>query len=245
MEIKPSLVLDFLLEKLNKETGNNYNGLSFLIQPSNFNRNKDTSLNQFKDYFNNNFNSIVSKYFVGIIKTKRICKVCRAGYYSFNLYPFIEFDLDRCGQELNLSKWFKMQNDNNSELAEDHNVICDKCKCIRKHNEFKQFYSLPQNFIISINRGEGFKNESNIKYEQSLNLYENIDDKNQPYFNFNLIGIVKRMKDANKGEDYYISIYYDKGRWMKSDREKLIEIKSPFNDNDGMVMLLFYSATNN
>jgi serine/threonine protein kinase len=245
MEIKPSLVLDFLLEKLNKETGNNFNGLSFLIQPSNFNRNKDTSLNQFKDYFNNNFNSIVSKYFVGIIKTKRICKVCRAGYYSFNLYPFIEFDLDRCGQELNLSKWFKMQNDNNSELAEDHNVICDKCKCIRKHNEFKQFYSLPQNFIISINRGEGFKNESNIKYEQSLNLYENIDDKNQPYFNFNLIGIVKRMKDANKGEEYYISIYYDKGRWMKSDREKLIEIKSPFNDNDGMVMLLFYSATNN
>ena len=245
MEIKPSLVLDFLLEKLNKETGNNHNGLSFLIQPSNFNRNKDTSLNEFMNYFNNNFNSIISKYFVGIIKTKRICVECRAGLYSFNLFPFIEFDLDRCGQELNLSDWFKMQNDNNSQLTEDHNVICNKCKCIRKHNEFKQFYTLPQNFIISINRGEGFKNESNIKYEQSLNLYENIDDKNQPYFNFNLIGIVKRMKDANKGEDYYISIYYDKGRWMKSDREKLIEIKSPFNDNDGMVMLLFYSATNN
>ena len=32
-----------------------------------------------------------------------------------------------------------MQNDNNSQLTEDHNVICNKCKCIRKHNEFKQF----------------------------------------------------------------------------------------------------------
>ena len=245
MEIKPSLVLDFLLEKLNKETGNNHNGLSFLIQPSNFNRNKDTSLNEFMNYFNNNFNSIISKYFVGIIKTKRICVECRAGLYSFNLFPFIEFDLDRCGQELNLSEWFKKQNDNNSQLTEDHNVICNKCKCIRKHNEFKQFYTLPQNFIISINRGEGFKNESNIKFTESLNLYDKIENKNDTYFNFNLIGIVKRMKDVNKGDDYYISIYYDKGRWMKSEREKLTEIQSPLNDNDGMVMLLFYSGKKN
>ena len=245
MEIKPSLVLDFLLEKLNKETGNNHNGLSFLIQPSNFNRNKDISYNEFMNYFQNNFNSIISNYFVGIIKTKRICKECRAGLYSFNLFPFIEFDLDRCGQELNLFDWFQMQNDNNSQLTEDHNVICNKCKCIRKHNEFKQFYKLPQNFVISINRGEGFKNESNIKYTESLNLYDKIEKKDDSYFNYNLIGIVKRMKDVNKGEDYYISIYYDKGRWIKSDREKLTEIKSPYDDNDGMVMLLFYSAKTN
>mgnify|MGYP002624867414 CR=1 FL=1 len=247
MEIKPSLVLDFLLEKLNKETGNNHNGLSFLIQPSNFNRNKENSLNEFMNYFNMNFNSIISKYFVGIIKTKRICtcKECRAGLYSFNLFPFIEFDLDRCGQELNLISWFKLQNDNNSQLTEDHNVICNKCKCIRKHNEFKQFYTLPQNFIISINRGEGFKNESNINYPESLNLFDDIEKKNDSYSNFNLIGIVKRMKDFNKGEDYYISIYFDKGKWIKSDREKLTEIQSPLNDNDGMVMLLFYSAKTN
>ena len=245
MEIKPSLVLDFLLEKLNKETGNNHNGLSFLIQPSNFNRNKDISLNEFMNYFKNNFNSIISNYFVGIIKTKRICKECRAGLYSFNLFPFIEFDLDRCGQELNLSDWFQMQNDNNSQLTEDHNVICNKCKCIRKHNEFKQFYKLPQNFIISINRGEGFKNESNIIYTESLNLSDKIESKNDSYCNFNLIGIVKRMKDVNKGEDYYISIYYDKGRWIKSDREKLTEIQSPSSDNEGMVMLLFYSGKTN
>jgi serine/threonine protein kinase len=245
MEIKPSLVLDFLLEKLNKETGNNHNGLSFLIQPSNFNRNKDISLKEFMNYFTNNFNSIISNYFVGIIKTKRICKECRAGLYSFNLFPFIEFDLDRCGQELNLSDWFQMQNDNNSQLTEDHNVICNKCKCIRKHNEFKQFYKLPQNFIISINRGEGFKNESNIKYTESLNLYDKIESKNDSYCNFNLIGIVKRMKDVNKGEDYYISIYYDKGRWIKSDREKLTEIQSPSSDNEGMIMLLFYSGKTN
>ena len=247
MEIKPSLVLDFLLEKLNKETGNNHNGLSFLIQPSNFNRNKDISLQEFMNYFNNNFNSIISKYFVGIIKTKRICmeKGCSAGIYSFNLFPFIEFDLDRCGQNLNLSDWFQMQNDNSYILTEDHNVICQRCNCIKKHYEFKQFYILPQNFIISINRGEGFNNESNIQFTETLNLFEKVDNKKESYFNFNLIGIVKRMKDVNKGEDYYISIYNDKGRWMKSEREKLTEIKSPLNDNDGMVMLLFYSGKKN
>ena len=244
IEIKPSLVLDFLLEKLNKETGNNHNGLSFLIQPSNFNRNKDSSLNEFMNYFKNNFNSIISQYFVGIMKTKRICKECRAGLYSFNLFPFIEFDLDRCGQELNLFNWFKMQNDNNSLLTEDHNVICNKCKCIRKHNEFKQFFMFPQNFIISINRGEGFKNESNIIYPESLNI-THASERKDLYCNFNLIGVVKRMKDENKGEDYYISIYFVQGKWMKSDRGKLTQINSPLNDQDGMVMLLFYSAKTN
>ena len=32
---------------------------------------------------------------------------------------------------------------------------------------------------------------------------------------------------------------------MKSDRDKLTEINSPLNDNDGMVMLLFYSGKKN
>ena len=244
MEIKPSLVLDFLLEKLNKETGNNHSGLSFGIQPSNFNRNKDKSFSEFLNYFNQNFNSIISRYFVGIIKTKRICQIpkCREGIYSFNLFPFIEFDLDRCSQDLNLANWFEEQNNHCLNLNEDHNVICNKCKCVRPHNEFKQFYSLHQNFIISINRGEGFKNESQIIYPMNLDLRGKIEKKDS-FSNFNLIGIVKRMKDYNKGTDYYISIYLNNNNWILSDRYKLINIQSPAAHNEGMVMLLFYSAS--
>ena len=244
MEIKPSVVLDFLLEKLNKETGINFNGPSLGIQPSNFNQDKDKSLSDFLAYFNNNFNSLISKYFVGLIKTKRICKIpnCRNGLYSFNLFPYIEFDLDICGQDPNLSNWFHTQNNNCLDLTAEHNVVCQNCRCVRDHHEFKQFYTLPQNFIISLNRGDGFKNQTNVQFPMILDLKDSIENVNS-YSAFNLVGIVKRMLD-NKKAEYYISIYFDPFNkcWMLCEKNNLIQIQNPFMHNEGLVMILFYSA---
>ena len=106
-EIKPSLVLEFLLEKLNKETGQNFIGPSLRIQPVNFNQNKDQSLAEFMAYYNQNFNLIISQFYVGFIKTKRICQQCREGIYSLDLFPFIEFDLDICAKYPNIGNWFQ------------------------------------------------------------------------------------------------------------------------------------------
>ena len=241
IEIKPSLVLEFLLEKLNKETGNNFNCPSLGIQPVNFNQNKDKALAEFMGYFNQNFNSIVSQYFVGFLKTKRICQKCREGLYSFNLFPFIEFDLDICSNQ-NLESWFQEQNNHCLDLSVEHNVVCQKCRCIRPQNEFKQFFSLPPNFIISLNRGEGFRNQNNINFPLILDLSQKIEKKDS-YYKFNLVGIVKRMVD-NKGTEYYISIYLDPNNncWIISDRYNLTPIQNPFIHNQGLVMLLFYSA---
>ena len=242
IEIKPNVVLEFLLEKLNKETGNNFNCPSLGIQPVIFNQNKDKSLAEFMSYFDQNFNSIISQYFVGFIKTKRICQKCREGLYSFNLFPFIEFDFDICCKYNNLESWFQEQNNHCLDLSVEHNVVCQKCRCVRPQNEFKQFYSLPSNFIISLNRGEGFINQNNINYPLVLDLGQKVEYK-KSYSKFNLVGIVKRMID-NKGAEYYISIYLDpsKNCWILSDRYKLTPIKNPKYHNQGMIMLLFYSA---
>ena len=241
-EIKPSLVLEFLLEKLNKETGTNCSCPSLGIQPVIFNQNKDKSLNEFMAYFNQNFNSIITQYFVGLIKTKRICQQCREGIYSFNLFPFIEFDLDICAKYQNIENWFQEQNNHCLDLSVEHNVVCQKCRCIRAQNEFKQFFYLPSNFIISLNRGEGFKNQNNINYPLVLDLSQKIEKKDS-YFKFNLVGIVKRIVD-NKGSEYYISIYLDpyQNCWILSDRNNLTPINNPKYHNQGMEMLLFYSA---
>ena len=245
IELKPSLVLEFLLEKLNKETGTNFNGPSFKIQPINFNENKEQSYNEFIHYYNNNFNSIITQYFIGFIKTKRICKTCREGLYSFNLFPFIEFDLDRCGQDLYLQNWFHIQNNHCFTLSLEHNVICQLCKGVREHNEFKQFYSMPQNFIISLNRGEGFRNRSYVNYPIQLNLSGKIE-KTDSCCVFNLVGIIKRMV-TDKGEEYYVSINLDpfQNTWIVSEGNQCYNINSPFMHKDGLELLLFYSAVNN
>ena len=242
IEIKPSVVLDYLLEKLNKETGNNFNGPSLGIQTSNFNQDKDASLKDFIAYFKNNFNSIISKYFVGVIKTKRICKSCRDGLYSFNLFPFIEFDLDICGQDSNLPNWFYTQNNNCLDLTAEHNVVCQKCRCVREHHEFKQFFTLPQNFIISLNRGEGFKNKAYVQFPIVLDLTQKIEKGDSPCI-FNLVGVIKRMVD-NKGGEYYIALYYDsfQNSWILSEKNTLTKLNNPLMHNQGLVLILFYSA---
>jgi serine/threonine protein kinase len=242
IEIKPSVVLDYLLEKLNKETGNNFNGPSLGIQTSNFNQDKDASLRDFIAYFKNNFNSIISKYFVGVIKTKRICKTCRDGLYSFNLFPFIEFDLDICGQDSNLPNWFNTQNNNCLDLTAEHNVVCQNCRCVREHHEFKQFFSLPQNFIISLNRGEGFKNKAYVQFPIVLDLTQKIEKGDSPCI-FNLVGVIKRMVD-NKGGEYYIALYFDsfQNSWILSEKNSLTKINNPLMHNQGLVLILFYSA---
>ena len=245
IEIKPNLVLEFLLEKLNKETGNNFSDPSLGIQPINFDRDKNKALSEFMAYYKNNFSSIISQYFVGFIKTKRICRTCRDGFYSFHLFPYIEFDLDRCGNDLDLVNWFRTQNNCCFILNNEHNVVCQNCKCVREHNEFKQFFNLPQNFIISLNRGDAFKNEVEVDPPLFLDLGGKIE-KADSFMKFNLVGIVRRLVDE-KGTEYYVSIYLDPFQkcWRVCEKNNITNIQNPLNYKNGMAMILFYSASTN
>ena len=247
IEIKPSLVIEYLLEKLNKETSSDFNGLSLRIQNSNFDDDKEKSYNAFYTYFKNKFTSHIAKYFIGFLKTKRICQTCKLGYYSFNLFPFIEFDLDICqGLEdkdniKNLQQLFLKQHNIYYNLNEEHKIVCQKCKCIKEFKEFKRFNMLPENFIISLYRGESFKNKMSLEIPLELDLTEVVDNKINS--KFNLVGIIKRCVD-NKGIEYYISIYLDnyKKCWMIYEKGSLKEIEKPLEHNNGLIMLLFYSA---
>ena len=241
-EIKPSLVLSFFLQQINKETGNNILGPSLGMQSNIiFNKDKDKAYNLFLNttYL---FNSIISNNFLSIIKTKRKCKTCNQGYYSFNVTPFLEFNLDNCEENLNLEKWFYLQNNREICLNLNYNYICEDCQNIREFFEFKQFYSLPNYLIISINRGEGYKIKSGINFPMFLNLEKDIEKDNSNK-NFKLVGIVKRAID-NKNEEYYISLYLNPfiGKWMISNKYGIMEIDDPLNHNEGMVMVLFYSV---
>ena len=242
LEIKPSLVLDFLLNKLNKETGSNFNAPSLGIYPNDFKQNKDESLSEFMKYFNENFTSDISKHFICFLRRIRVCKKCNEGYYSFNLFPFIEFNLDISAKYSKFENWFKEQNEHYLELSESLNIECQKCSCITPHNEFKQFYQFPQNFIISLNRGEGFKINKKINYPTVLDL-TNIVEKKDSNSKFNLVGVVKRAIDK-KGNEYYYAIYLDpyQNCWFCTDKYKFGKINGPKDYDRGLDILLFYSS---
>lgn len=242
-EIKPSLVLSFFLQQINKETGNNAFGPSLGIQPNIiYNKDKNQAYLSFYNNTINLFNPIISKNFLSVIKTKRKCKTCNQGYYSFDITSFIEFNLEKCGENLDLKNLFYLQNNHDLNLNISYNYVCEDCQNIREFFEFKQFYSLPNCLIICINRGDGYKIRSAINFPKFLNLEKDLEQVNSPN-NFRLVGIVKRVID-NKNEEYYISLYLNPymGNWMISSKYGTMEIGDPLNHNEGMVMVLFYSA---
>ena len=260
VEIRPRQVLEFLLERLNRETGSNFRGASFSTQIMIFDHNKTIAYNKFQNYFENNFKSIISNYFVGKIKTKRICNKCEKEVYSFNIHPFIEFDMDMSNfekkdkkgniipLELNhLENWFKAQNNQKKILSKEHKIACQSEECnnqVTEHREFKQFYYLPQCFIISLNRGKNYTNTFQPQIPEFLDLTYKVEYE-QSYKQFNLVGLVKRFVDE-KQEEHFIAIYKDMqiNAWRLSDRENVKIIDDPFSHKEGLIIQLFYSAVN-
>ena len=257
VEIRPRQVLEFFLERLNKETGANYRGASFGTQNAIYEHDKELALQKFQQYFYANFNSFISNFFVGYIKTKRICNVCNQGFYSFNIHPFIEFDMDMndvviknangIAYNLNyIQGWFDSQNNQKKVLTKDHKIFCQNPNCVHsvtEHREFKQFYFLPKCFIISLNRGNNYNITFQPQIPLQLRLTEKEVESKQSPRNFNLVGIVKRILDANK-EEYFIAIYLDrnKNEWKLSDRDTISIIPDPFAHKEGLTIVLFYSA---
>jgi hypothetical protein len=259
VEIRPRQVLEFLLARLNRETGSNFQGASFSTQIMIFDETREIAYQKFEDYFNKNFTSIISKYFVGKIKTKRLCNECEGFVYSFNIHPFIEFDMemsqvvrkDANGNIIDLNElanWFRAQNAQKKILSTDHKITCKFPQCnnqVTEHREFKQFYFLPQCFIISLNRGKNYTNTFQPQIPLLLDLQNKIEIKNSPS-QFNLVGMVKRFVD-DKQEEHFVAIYKDINQnfWRVSDRDNVQMISDPFSHNKGLIITLFYSAINN
>ena len=256
VEIRPRQVLEFLLERLNRETGSNFQGASFSTQIMIFDEKRELAYQKFEDYFNKNFTSIISKYFVGKIKTKRLCNKCEGFVYSFNIHPFIEFDMEMSNVvrtdangniiDLNeLANWFRAQNAQKKILSTDHKITCKFPQCnnqVTEHREFKQFHHLNQCLIISLNRGKNYNNTFEPKIPEILDLNYYLA-QNAPYKTYSLVGLVRRFVDENQ-EEHFIAIYRDMEAnvWRISDREKVEIIKDPFSYKNGLVILVFYSA---
>ena len=237
-EIKPRLILEFLLERLNKETANKLSRDSFGVQQIVFDKNKTNALDKFNINFKENFDSLISKFFVGKIQTMRICQNDKAGFFSYSAFPFIEFDMERCKKLKSIEDWFLAQKNLKHILKLEENVFCSECKQIQEHLEVKQFYTLPENFIIALNWRDIDPYSVNIPEQLDLSK-DIIEDQFSPK-KFELIGIVKKLVDEKK-EEFYISIYKDKNNWIISAKKEIRKCNK-IKEIEGVPLLLFYAS---
>ena len=241
------------MEIFHKETNKINNGPSFGLQEIISNPFKPSALEQFKNYFNQNYNSIITQYFITTLKTKRICNKCSSAHYFFNSFPYIEFDMDMYNINIpsskqydlnNIEDWFYVQNNQYKIISKEYNIYCEYCKTNMEHREFKQIYFLPKYLIINLNRGKNYLNKSQFEIKMELNLNNNVEDRNS-YFKFNLVGIIKRFFDDKNGE-YFVAFYKgDNNIWKKynsNNENKVSNILNPNVENEGQVVILFYYA---
>ena len=259
-EIDPLYLLAFLLEKMHKELnkveGNSsvQNQIGKYVINSVFNgeeedkTNKEQMLHKFVTYFNANINSVISDLFFGFVKTKRICNTCKTGNYSFHNFCFVVFDLsDNQEQKFELiENGFHYQYDYCKELAPDkpERVYCERCLTYQLHYEFNRYYTMSNQLIISFIRGNNFQNNTEVIFQENIDLSEFVDEKNISPCKYYLVGAINRYSNNENEEFIYWARDPIQGNIWHLNNGITQQLNNPVNEimSRGQVILLFYNS---
>ena len=250
IEIKPKQVLEFLLERLNKEQRKNRNGPSFKNLPKILTKIKLKAFEEFKENFNKNYQSDITDHFILYMKKKRVCKnitsicenclnnsgkscyckKCQNHVYSFSACPFIELNMDLGLQDIKirqdgLEKMVKLDTLENWFYAQNfYETILNKehkFVCLECQEETEQ-KELNQFYILP------------SCFIISLNRGKNNSNNFKIPLEINLEKMVERKDYPYKFEligivqryfqekegEKFVAVYKDQNEWKKYDKEE-------------------------
>ena len=256
-EVNPFYFLIFILENMYKESNklniisnrqNDQEGQEIIDSVFNVDQidklNKEQMLRKFKNKYSNNVNSYIANLFCGIVLTEIKCDLCDTIKYSFNNFCFLYYDLSKRKNE----DFFDLIKDGfeNDKLTRlEKKLYCEQCLIYQKHFEYNKYYKMPRHLIIYFNRGKKYEHTSNVNFEENLNLTNFIEENNESYKEYYLVGSINRRKNEDKEEFIFYSRDKDnKNIWYISnmndsknfDNAPVKEIQS-----DGKVIMLFYN----
>ena len=174
--------------------------------------NEEKMLQNFQNEFKNSGESIISKTFYGIIRSKMICDKCKLTKYSFQTFNMQIFQLkklkyDKIKKEGNtfdkLSLIDAFNYLSNEEILDGENMIyCNKCHQLTIGRISQNIYRLPNILIIVLNRG---KNNSDFNEEfdfpEYLDFNSDFNDKNiiidqQSKKKYYLMSVIKHIGES-------------------------------------------------
>ena len=242
-EIEPRFVFAFLIKELHKELNNPHNmnntNKHLIISGEEASKTSVVSVMfKFVTDLYNKFNSIISNSFLGLMKVTNICSQCKIKTYSFNSFFFVTFNLEQILKynnftQLNIQEQFLKQKN-----ISQKSMYCGKCVNKTIHNSYKNYYSLPNLLIISIQRGITYNYKTPIIIAPSLDLTQSVEfqySKKQ----FNLVSLLGRK--VKNGNEIFFSIISIGNQWFYSEGNMIKEVSFPSNYNDfGDILMLFY-----
>jgi ubiquitin C-terminal hydrolase len=205
-------LIAFILDKLNKELNekeeNDTEDYNYTIK-----NNPGIQLVQekiyeiFEKYYNKNYNSIVSKLFYGTSEKKFKCQVCKTIKYSYDIFSFIEFPIEKIHQflgntNIDIFECFKFYK-KEQFLTGENKVYCSKCKSKNDSYSTSSLFSIPNYLCIILNINEGNSYKYKINFNESIDLTDYIDKKNdEKNLIYNLYAVINHKGNDLKNDDY-------------------------------------------
>ena len=254
-EIEPVFILCFLLEKINKELNqNNSRNVEIGCGLNNESENKLEAYNEYYQWYNKIFSSIITENFFGTIKTKIVCDKCKRSRYSFNFFYLLPFNVKLLIQKkhniknkLTIYDAFDCQNNDTVILEEKDRIACQKCKNYEKHFQLKIIYNTPKILIIFFDRGPNCKYKNFINFEQNLILNQKFVEQFDKNYKYNLVGVICRIEELdenakNKKRAKYIPFIIEGDNYFTNYLDDKDQTKYDLNEikNKGDIINLFY-----
>ena len=256
-EVDPVFLFAFLLEKMHKELNIKRN-TSVLNQNANQQyvinsiyrmeekddkSNKTEMWTKFKNYMDDNINSVISKLFYGVKKLKRVCSQCRNAVYSFNNFFCSAFDLTKIPD----NNYFDLEK-SVDRVQKVNKIVCEVCLTEQKYNDFDDYYQMPQHFVFCFYRGINYTNYTRINFNPIIDLVENKgkEANEMIHVKFELIGAVNRIINQKNEEEfvYYCRNLNNPSIWHYTYGSSQY-VPLQYIQQNGQVIMLFYNKINN
>ena len=235
----------FLLENIHNEL-NQKNQRAYFSNSNNLDF--FSYFNDFKNYYKNNNESIISEEFYGYYDSMKKCYLCKATSHNVKILNILFFPLEEVRKFIktsfnvvNLSNCFDYYE--SSKLIDNgKKIYCDYCKNNSQALLQNKIIIAPKTLIIYLDRGKESEYNVGIEFEQNLNLKKYIFNNNDSPYNYELIGVISRLNSNNIGKHF---ISYGKNsnnlEWYKFNDFKIT--KSSFEEINkvGLPYVLFYS----
>ena len=214
-----------MLEEMNQELININKLNNSQIKKRNFNNsivdqtNQQLTLNNFRQKYEENNDSIISRLFFFIIESKSQCQACKTITYNYQALFLLEFPLERVFNYYIKNNIYLVNEKNEKVLNLTHcleqykeltyftgenKIFCNKCRMQRDTLNSNVLYSLPPYLIIILNRGKGKSFDCIVEYPEYLNL-ENYVMCPQSICNYRLSGVICHLGESGMS-GHFISI---------------------------------------
>ena len=240
----------FLLENMHNELNvpiNNQQN-NDMINQFDFNE----ALKTFKNFFINNYRSVISNLFYGFFDSTMVCKKCGVMTHNIQCYNILIFPLEevrifknRIQNIVTIEECFEYYQ-KKDKMSGSNQIYCNKCKSMVDSINYSKLITCPNILILNLNRGKGLQFNIKIEIQEKLNVgnFLYFNNSNEIPTNYELIGIVTHFGPSDMSGHFiaFCKSFVD-NNWYKYN-DSIVTLSSFMEaKNTGVPYILFYTGS--